>query len=116
PRKNEEMRAALKRALALKDPATGLIDREAVARALVEQDKRGDVEAARHIFDRIDGKVPDRLEADVDARVGPALDEGTRLAILADAARRRGLARGAGGSGHLRLGPSRTRDPPPPPR
>lgn len=57
PRKNEEMRAELRRALAVKDPVTGLTDRAAVALALVGAAKNGNVEAIKHVFDRMDGKV-----------------------------------------------------------
>lgn len=59
PKKNEAMRAALERALAIKDPVTGKPDRDAIALALVKEAKRGNVDAIKHVFDRIDGKVTD---------------------------------------------------------
>lgn len=57
PKKNEAMRAALERALAIKDPETGKPDRDAIALALVKEAKRGNVDAIKQIFDRVDGKV-----------------------------------------------------------
>lgn len=57
PKKNEAMRAALERALAIKDPVTGLPNRDAIALALIDQSKKGNVEAIKHVFDRTDGKV-----------------------------------------------------------
>lgn len=74
----------------------GLTNRERIARVVVAKAVKGDLDAVKWIVERIDGKVPDRVEADVDARFAPAIDERTRLAVLAHAARRRGLVGGAG--------------------
>lgn len=63
PRKNEEMRAALRRALAATD-ATGQKNKDAVAQALVREARNGNVLAVREIFDRIDGKVKDETAVD----------------------------------------------------
>jgi hypothetical protein len=64
PKKNEEMRTALRAALAIKDPATGLTDRKAVVQALLKEAKRGNVDAIKHVFDRIDGRVKDQLDVE----------------------------------------------------
>jgi hypothetical protein len=74
----------------------GSSTRDLLAAVVVDKALAGDLDAVKWIVDRVDGKVPDRLEAGVDARVTPAIDEPTRLAVLAHAARRRALARGAG--------------------
>lgn len=58
PRKNEEMKAALRRALAQFNP-DGTRNKDKVAASLVEQAVKGNVEAAKMIFDRMDGKVKD---------------------------------------------------------
>lgn len=40
-----------------------------VAVALVSEAKQGNVKAIQEIFDRIDGKVPDKLQAQIDSTV-----------------------------------------------
>ena len=64
PKKNEEMRAALKRALEIVDPATGKKNREAIALALVKEARGGNVDAIKHVFDRVDGKVTDTKQVE----------------------------------------------------
>lgn len=63
PRKNEEMRAALRRALKESD------NKDAIARAIVREAAKGNVEAVKFVFDRIDGKVKDVLEAETTSHV-----------------------------------------------
>lgn len=57
PPKNEEMRSALRRAL--KEDG----GKDAIARAIVREAAKGNVEAVKFVFDRIDGKVKDVVES-----------------------------------------------------
>lgn len=61
PRKNETMTAALRGALAEKT-ADGWPRRKAIAKKLAELAERGDMDAIRYVFDRIDGKSVERQE------------------------------------------------------
>lgn len=63
PPKNEEMRAALRRAL--KEDG----GKDAIARAIVREAAKGNVEAVKFVFDRIDGKVKDVAETELTGHV-----------------------------------------------
>lgn len=66
----------------------GKTTRQVIGETVVALAKKGNLDAARWIVDRTEGKVPDRLEATVDGTVSVA--DATIDAVLARYAARRG--------------------------
>lgn len=83
----EVLRAELGRSL------RGKTNRDAIAARVVAMARAGDLDAVRWIVDRVDGKVPERLDAGVAHSFG--LEDATLDAVLAYYARKRALGSGA---------------------
>jgi len=64
PRRGQSFADALRRALSERDPETKRTKLQQVADAAVERAIKGDLEAIRLIAERIDGKVPERVQSD----------------------------------------------------
>jgi Family of unknown function (DUF5681) len=70
----------------------GKTNRQVIAEKAVSMAVHGNLDAMKWVADRVDGKVPDRIETDIPSP--ELLDDVLRLEILAYAARQRALARG----------------------
>ncbi|NJK72755.1 MAG: hypothetical protein HC926_05780 [Synechococcaceae cyanobacterium SM2_3_60] len=62
------MTDSLRRALALKGP-DGKRNKDAIAETLIAQARAGSLPAIQFIYERIDGKMPDHVQADSIQRV-----------------------------------------------
>jgi hypothetical protein len=65
----EALRAALERPWRSGEAGGGRTQLDRVARALVEQAAKGNVQAAAMVFERIDGKVAQRVEQSIEGAV-----------------------------------------------
>ena len=93
PKTGESFAAALARGL--DRVKNGTSTRERIAAVVLAKAEQGDLEAVKWIVDRVDGKMAERLQADVAARVDHGIAEPTLTDILAHAARKRALGDGA---------------------
>jgi hypothetical protein len=66
PKKGTALTEILSMRLDQKD-ASGVLKRQAIADALIEQALLGDVHALKFVFDRIDGKIPEKAGQTRDA-------------------------------------------------
>lgn len=72
-----------KRILAETDPVSGQSNEERIAHVYVEQAKKGSLAAWEHILERVEGKVPDVLNASVKAENEHSVSQETVEAIVA---------------------------------
>ena len=71
----------------------GKTTRERIAQAVLDKALKGDLDAVKWICDRVDGKSPERLEADL--TVHEPVTDATIAAVLARHAARNGVGTGA---------------------
>ena len=95
-----ELAPTIRRELRRRDPATGLVNKRAIALVLIAKAVAGDLEAVRIVLERVDGKVPTPVEHSGagGGPIGLAFDYGLAVADLAAAVL-------AGGPGRDRLPP-----------
>ena len=74
----------------------GTSNRDRLAAVVLEKAMKGDLEAVKWIIDRVDGKVADRVEADVTNRHEHEIGDATLDAVLARYAALRRLPGGEG--------------------